>query len=102
MAEPSTEDSVLSSASSRSGATSSWSLPTHASWLNQIEIYFSILQRKALTPADFDSREMITDRILGFQEHYQAIAKPFDWRFTPQDLLRLTARCNHSALGAAA
>lgn len=77
-------------------------LPTHASWLNQIELYFSILQRKALTPADFDSRQMVAARILGFQEHYQAIAKPFDWRFTRQDLLRIMARCDQRALDAAA
>lgn len=77
-------------------------LPTHASWLNQIEIYFSVLQRKALTPADFDSRKMITDRILGFQQHYQQIAKPFDWRFTRADLLRTMARCDSPAHGAAA
>jgi len=77
-------------------------LPTHASWLNQIEIYFSVLQRKALTPADFDSRALITDRILGFQEHYQTLAKPFDWRFTRHDLLRIMARCDQQTLGAAA
>lgn len=72
-------------------------LPTHSSWLNQIEIYFSILQRKALTPADFSSREMLVERILGFQRHYQQIAQPFDWRFTRQDLLRLVDRCHTPA-----
>lgn len=78
-------------------------LPKHASWLNQIEIYFSILQRKALTPADFDSRKSITDRILSFQDHYQEIANPFEWRFTRHDLLRLMARCDQfGKLGAAA
>lgn len=77
-------------------------LPTHASWLNQIEIYFSILQRKALTPADFDSRDMITDRILRFQRHYQEIAQPFDWRFTRDDLLRLMAQCDPATLEVAA
>lgn len=64
-------------------------LPVHASWLNQVEIYFSILQRKALIPNDFDSRQALIDRILGFQDHYQQIAVPFEWRFHRNDLDRL-------------
>ena len=56
-------------------------LPKHASWINQIEIYFSTLQRKALTPADFSSQDAVAARILGFQEHYQQIARPFEWKF---------------------
>jgi len=60
--------------------------PVHASWLNQIEIYFSILERKALTPNDFDSLESLARRILDFQRHYESIAKPFDWKFTCRDL----------------
>lgn len=67
--------------------------PVHASWLNQVEIYFSILQRKALTPADFASQGAVADRILGFQKHYQAVARPFEWRFTRRDLARLLSRC---------
>ena len=67
-------------------------LPTHASWLNQIEIYFSILQRKALTPGDFATRDAVAARILGFQDHYQAIARPFEWKFTRRDLHRLLLR----------
>lgn len=72
-------------------------LPVHASWLNQIEIYFSILQRKALTPADFASQAAVADRIIGFQEHYQTVARPFEWRFTRKDLARLLSRCAPSA-----
>ena len=72
-------------------------LPKHASWLNQIEIYFSILQRKALTPADFPSHDAVAARILGFQNHYQQIAKPFEWKFTRHDLRRLLARSLASA-----
>jgi hypothetical protein len=64
-------------------------LPKHASWLNQIEIFFSIVQRKVLTPADFVSLEHLEDRLLRFQEHYQQVAKPFEWRFTRRDLARL-------------
>ena len=67
-------------------------LPTHASWMNQIEIYFSILQRKALTPAHFSSQDAVAERILGFQQHYQQIASPFEWKFTRCDLNRLLAR----------
>lgn len=60
--------------------------PVHASWLNQIEIYFSILQRKVLTPNDFASRAELGLRLLAFQQHYQKIATPFRWTFTRQNL----------------
>ena len=60
--------------------------PVHASWLNQIEIYFSILQRKALTPNDFPSLQALEERIIGFQKYYEQIAKPFEWKFTRKDL----------------
>jgi len=60
--------------------------PVHASWLNQIEIYFSILTRKALTPNDFPSLSAVKDRILGFQHYYESIAKPLQWKFTKHDL----------------
>lgn len=67
-------------------------LPVHASWLNQIEIYFSIVQRKVLTPADFNSLAEVEDRLLGFQEHYQKAAKPFEWKFTKADLHKVCKR----------
>jgi transposase len=51
--------------------------PVHASWLNQIEIYFSIVQRKVLTPNDFGSLAAVEERLLAFQDYYQAIAQPF-------------------------
>jgi len=78
--------------------------PLHASWLNQIEIYFSIVQRKVLTPNDFASLAAVEDRLLRFQEHYQAIARPFEWRFTRYDLLALLDRleARHWALPLAA
>jgi hypothetical protein len=60
--------------------------PTHASWLNQIEIYFSILQRKALTPMDVADRSTLAQRILCYQEYYNRTAKPFTWKFTRRDL----------------
>ncbi len=52
--------------------------PVHASWLNQIEIYFSIIQRKVLTLNDFASLAEVEDRLLRFQEHYEQIAAPFE------------------------
>lgn len=72
--------------------------PVHASWLNQVEIYFSILQRKALTPNDFPSLEALKERILGFQHYYQEIAKPFKWKFTRKDLNRLMSKINNKPL----
>ncbi len=66
--------------------------PVHASWLNQVEIYFSILQRKVLTPCDFISLEDLESKILGFEKYYEAAAKPFRWKFTRSDLNRLLAR----------
>ena len=67
-------------------------LPKHASWINQSEIYFSILQRKALTPADFSSHDEVAARVIGFQQHYQQIARPFQWKFTRRDLEELMTR----------
>jgi len=66
--------------------------PVHASWLNQVEIYFSILQRKALTPNYFNSLEEAKDRLLQFGKHYEKIAKPFEWKFTRKDLDRLMGK----------
>lgn len=63
--------------------------PVHASWLNQIEIYFSIVQRKALQPNDFPSLEALEKRLLGFQRRYEEVAQPFRWRFTREDLTTL-------------
>jgi hypothetical protein len=67
-------------------------LPVHASWLNQIEIYFSILQRKAISPVDFIDLDDLATRILHFQDRYNATAEPFDWRYTRADLNALVTR----------
>jgi hypothetical protein len=61
-------------------------LPVHASWLDQVEIFFSILQRKVLTPNDLTDLDALTERVLAFQGRYNATATPFDWRFTRTDL----------------
>jgi hypothetical protein len=64
-------------------------LPIHASWLNQIELYFSIVQRKALTPNDLGSLDELRARLLTLGDHYRQIARPFDRTFTRDDLDRL-------------
>ena len=61
-------------------------LPTHASWLNQVELYFSIVQRKALTPNDFPDLAAVEQRLLAFEALYNDTAVPFHWRFTRQHL----------------
>jgi hypothetical protein len=66
--------------------------PVHASWLNQIEIYFSILQRKVLSPNDFPNLDNLAERILDFQAYWQTAAKPFQWKFTRQDLAVLLVK----------
>lgn len=63
-------------------------LPTHASWLSQIEIYFSIVQRKVLTPLDVANDVVLAQRLLSFQDYYEDTAKPFNWKFTAADLKR--------------
>lgn len=76
-------------------------LPVHASWLNQIEIYFSILQRKVLTPNYFPTLEALTKNIINFQNRYEKIAKPFEWKFTKKDLSALMTKLSkHSNLSA--
>jgi transposase len=62
--------------------------PVHASWLNQIELYFSVLQRKVLTPNDLYSLTDLIERILAFGERYSALGKPFAWTFTRHELER--------------
>jgi hypothetical protein len=57
--------------------------PVHASWLNQIEIFFSIVQRKVVTPNDFTSLDQVEDRLTAFEKRYNATARPFKWKFTP-------------------
>ena len=57
--------------------------PIHASWLNQIEIYFSIIQRKVLTPNDFPDLNALAERILEFQYYWEATGRPFEWTLHP-------------------
>ena len=76
--------------------------PVHASWLNHVEIYFSIVQRKVVTPNDFTSLTELEDRLLAFQGRYERTAKPFEWTFTRTDLAALLAKLKAKELGRAA
>lgn len=70
-------------------------LPVHASWLNQVEIYFSILQRKAITTGDFADLDDLAERILAFEDRYNLSAEHFDWKYTRDDLNRHLERLNN-------
>ena len=72
-------------------------LPIHASWLNQIEIVFSIIQRKVIKPADFADLEALADRLRRFETRYNETAKPFDWRFTTNDLAAMLERVDNTS-----
>jgi len=61
-------------------------LPTHASWLNQAELFFSIVQRKVLSPNDFPDLAAVERHLLAFEALYNDTAVPFHWRFTRQHL----------------
>jgi transposase len=66
--------------------------PVHASWLNQCEIYFSVVQRKVVTPNDFYDLADVENRLTAFQDLYNAVARPFNWKYTTKDLKELLAR----------
>jgi hypothetical protein len=95
---------VVDNGSSHAGAASiarmqqSWPsailvhLPVHASWLNQVEIVFSVIQRKVIKPADFADLDTLAQRLLDFEPRYNASAAPFDWTFTRADLAELLRR----------
>ncbi len=67
-------------------------LPVHASWLNQLEIYFSIVQRKLLEPNDFANLAELARTLNDFERHWNEIAEPFDWNFSRDDLAALLDR----------
>lgn len=68
--------------------------PVHASWLNQVEIYFSIVQRKVLTPNDFTGLDDVADRLLRFQDLINAEPQPFSWNYTRIQLAQFLTRLN--------
>ncbi|WP_405848862.1 IS630 family transposase [Streptomyces sp. NBC_01518] len=72
--------------------------PVHASWLNQVEIFFSVVQRKVVAPNDFTDLAQVGDRLRAFEDRYNATAQPFQWKFTTSDLDDLLARLDrHTA-----
>jgi hypothetical protein len=72
--------------------------PVHASWLNQVEIFFSIVQRKVVSPNDFTDLTQVRDRLRAFEDRYNATAQPFQWKFTTTDLDDLLARLDRYTL----
>ena len=74
--------------------------PIHASWLNQAEIYFSVVQRKVVTPNDFADLDTLEHHLLAFGRRYEQIASPFQWKFTRNDLHKLLAKTTSAALPA--
>jgi DDE superfamily endonuclease len=72
--------------------------PVHASWLNQVEIYVSVVPRKLVHPNDFTDLAQVRDRLRAFEDRYNAVAQPFQWKFTTSDLDDLLARLDrHTA-----
>lgn len=76
-------------------------LPVHASWLNQIEIVFSVIGRKVISPADFADLDALAQRLVSFEPRYNATARPFDWKFGRADLAALLRRIEAAPLLAA-
>jgi len=66
--------------------------PVHASWLNQVEIYFSIIQRKALTPNDFADLEAIRLRLTLYEALCNRCPRPFQWTFDRAKLAALLVK----------
>jgi transposase len=66
--------------------------PVHASWLNQIEIFFSVIQKKVVSPNDFPSLEKLSETLLAFIDRYNQTAEPFNWKYTADDLKNLLHR----------
>ncbi len=67
-------------------------LPVHASWLNQTEIFFSIVQRKLLEPNDYPDLAVLARTLNDFEHHWNDVAQPFEWNFTRHDLATLIER----------
>jgi len=76
--------------------------PIHASWLNQVEIYFSIIQRKVLTPNDFATLEAVRVRLRLYEELSNRTPRPFAWKFTRHDMLEWLKRASPHFLAASA
>ncbi|MFF0384138.1 transposase [Streptomyces sp. NPDC004286] len=73
--------------------------PVHAPWLNQVEIYLSVVQRKVVSPNDFTDLSQVGDRPRAFEDRHNATAQPFRWKFTTSDLDDLLARVHRHTAG---
>lgn len=76
--------------------------PVHASWLNQVEVYFSMLQRKVLTPNQFENLDEVRLRIRLYEELTNARPSPFAWKFTRQKLEKWLERASPHFMAAKA
>jgi len=56
--------------------------PKHASWVNQVELFFSILGRQCLRPGDFSSKDDLRSKVLDYISDWNRRARPFRWTFT--------------------
>lgn len=61
--------------------------PPHASWVNQVELFFSILQRKVITNGNFASRDDLITKMLRFVADYDQTARPFKWTYAADPLV---------------
>lgn len=65
--------------------------PPHCSWMNQVEQWFSILQRKRLRIADFADKAALAERLMAFVAEWNAHAHPFHW--STQSVAKVMAKC---------
>jgi DDE superfamily endonuclease len=72
-------------------------LPVHASWLNQVEVVFSVIQRKVVKGGDFADLSALADALVRFEARYNTTARAFDWTFTRADLAELCRRIDAHA-----
>ena len=72
--------------------------PAYSSWLNQVETFFSVTQKKVVSPNDFPSLDVLAERLLDFQYYWESTARPFEWKFTRQDLANLLAKLRNQPL----
>src|SRR5712692_5929150 len=73
-------------------------LPTHCSWMNQIEQWFSIVQRKRLRISDFSDLDRLAERLMAFVAEWNTHAHPFNWSTKSEALVM--AKCETHTLHA--
>ncbi len=69
--------------------------PTHASWLNQVEMWFSILTRQLLTTAEFADTSDLADALIDYVDDYNTRAKPFNWTWNARSDSHITSARDH-------